>query len=38
VAGARTLATVIDSIVEQPPLHRTHWGIHVVEAGSGAVV
>jgi D-alanyl-D-alanine carboxypeptidase/D-alanyl-D-alanine-endopeptidase (penicillin-binding protein 4) len=37
-ASLRPLAAVIDSLIEQPPLHRTHWGIHVVDAATGAVV
>jgi D-alanyl-D-alanine carboxypeptidase/D-alanyl-D-alanine-endopeptidase (penicillin-binding protein 4) len=36
--AVRTLAAVIDSIVEQPPLHRTHWGVHVIDAATGAVL
>lgn len=27
-------AAVIDSVISTPPLHRTHWGIQVVEARS----
>lgn len=37
-SASATLVTVIDSIIEQPPLHRTHWGIHVIDAATGAVV
>lgn len=38
VRAPATLAGAIDSIVGQPPLHRTHWGIHVVDAASGTVL
>lgn len=34
----RTLAFVIDSIADSPPLHRAHWGIAVRVAGSGHVL
>jgi serine-type D-Ala-D-Ala carboxypeptidase/endopeptidase (penicillin-binding protein 4) len=37
-APARTLDVIIDSIADTPPLHRAHWGIHVVDATTGDVV
>lgn len=30
-ARAPTLADVVDSVMAQPPLHRTHWGIEVTD-------
>jgi D-alanyl-D-alanine carboxypeptidase/D-alanyl-D-alanine-endopeptidase (penicillin-binding protein 4) len=34
----RTLASAIDSITTQPPLHRTSWGILVQDAETGRVL
>jgi D-alanyl-D-alanine carboxypeptidase/D-alanyl-D-alanine-endopeptidase (penicillin-binding protein 4) len=33
-----SLASVVDSITSQPPLHRTSWGILVQDAASGRVL
>lgn len=37
-APVRTLAMIIDSIVDAPPLHRTHWGIAVRDLASGEMI
>jgi len=37
-AVARTLPMVIDSIITQPPLHRTSWGILVLDADTRRVL
>jgi serine-type D-Ala-D-Ala carboxypeptidase/endopeptidase (penicillin-binding protein 4) len=33
-----TLSQVVDSVLLTPPLHRTHWGVMVVDAASGRVL
>jgi D-alanyl-D-alanine carboxypeptidase/D-alanyl-D-alanine-endopeptidase (penicillin-binding protein 4) len=33
-----TLDAALDSLLSATPLQRTHWGIHVVDAGSGEVI
>lgn len=38
VRAPATLAWTIDSTIAEPPLHRTYWGIHVLDAASGAVL
>jgi serine-type D-Ala-D-Ala carboxypeptidase/endopeptidase (penicillin-binding protein 4) len=35
---APTLSQVVDSVLLTPPLHRTHWGVMVVDAASGRVL
>ncbi|MDT8368926.1 MAG: D-alanyl-D-alanine carboxypeptidase/D-alanyl-D-alanine-endopeptidase [Longimicrobiales bacterium] len=36
--SAPSLARAIETITERPPLDGVHWGIHVVDAGTGAVL
>ena len=35
VAGEGSLRVIVDSILSAPPLHRTHWGVAVVDARTG---
>lgn len=37
-APRASLGATIDSIIAQPPLQRTHWGIYAVEAATGRVL
>jgi serine-type D-Ala-D-Ala carboxypeptidase/endopeptidase (penicillin-binding protein 4) len=37
-APTASLRAAIDSIIDAPPLHRAHWGIHITDAQTGAVL